>query len=163
FEPGSYPQGTSWGPATVQADPVSARHPPTPRHTPPTSLRDAPFRASAAIRAGLLTRGQLAGPAWRRLLPDIYLRVGATLDHFTWCEAVALMLPSGAAVAGRSAAYLWSADVLPLGDPPVEVMVPKATSLRAQPNLLVRRGSLAPEDTVRLGRILVTTPLRTAF
>jgi hypothetical protein len=32
------------------------------------------FRGSWAIRAGLLTRGALRGPRFRRVLPDVYVR-----------------------------------------------------------------------------------------
>jgi DMSO/TMAO reductase YedYZ heme-binding membrane subunit len=64
------------------------------------ALNDAPFRGSAAVSSGRLTRRQLAGPRWQHLYADVYLRAGATIDHFTWCEAAALLLPSGAAIAG---------------------------------------------------------------
>jgi Protein of unknown function (DUF559) len=134
-----------------------------PRPHVPDRLRAAPFRGSAAIHAGLLTRAQLAGPRWRRLLPDIYSHTDLPLDHFTWCEAAALVLPGGAAIAGRSAAYVFNVHILPLGDPPVEVAVPTTTSLRRHPRLLIRRTDLCAGEVRRIGNLPLTTPLRTAF
>jgi hypothetical protein len=40
-----------------------------------------PFRASTAIAEGRLTRSMLRGPAWRRLLPDVFVHAEAPLDH----------------------------------------------------------------------------------
>lgn len=129
----------------------------------PAALHDVPFRGSAAIRAGLLTRDQLAGPAWRRLFPDIYLDARAAVDHFVRCEAAALLLPPGAAVAGRSAAYLFHVDLLPMRESPVEVAVPATTSLRSRPGLRITRTGLLAEEVTAFSRIPVTTPLRTAL
>jgi hypothetical protein len=102
----------------------------------PRQLSFAPFRGSAAIADGLLTRAQLRGRAWRRLLADVYVHRDTTLDHRTWCEAVALTLPTGAAVGGLSAAYLWGVDLLPR-DAPVAVVAPRTTSLRRSPRTAV--------------------------
>jgi very-short-patch-repair endonuclease len=131
--------------------------------TVPARLRDKPFRGSAAIQAGLLTRAQLASRSWRRLFPDIYLHDNVPLDHFTWCEATALLLPPGAAIAGRSAAYLWQAGGLISGDQPVEVAVPSNVSMRRRAGLRVGRTSLDAVDVTRFGAIPVTTPVRTVF
>jgi very-short-patch-repair endonuclease len=137
------------------------RMPPSP--AVPDSLRDRPFRGSAAVRAGLLTRGQLTGPSWRRLFPDIYLHAAAPRDHFTHCEAAALLLPPGAAIAGRSAAYVLSAAVMPQGEPPVDVAVPATTSMRSRPGLRVVRTRLAPGDVMRSAGLPLTAPVRTGF
>jgi very-short-patch-repair endonuclease len=135
---------------------------PTRAHVP-WQLRRAPFRGSVAIREGLLTQAQLTGPAWRRLFRDVYLSADAVLDHFAWCRAAALFLPAGAAIRSRSAAYIHFADVLPLGQSPVEVAVPRSVSLRSRPGLRVRRAKLPPADIERSAGLPVTTRLRTAF
>lgn len=134
---------------------------PRPASVPPP-LRFAPFRGATAVAAGLMTRRQLAGPAWRRLLPDVYVHVDAVLDHFTWCRAASLLLPPAGAISGRSAAYLLGADVLPL-DAPVEVSVPRTATLRAHPGLVVHRAVLPASDLTRRSGLPLTTPLRTAF
>jgi hypothetical protein len=129
----------------------------------PYQLRGVPFRGSIAIRDGRLTQAQLGGPTWRRLFRDVYLHADAVLDHRAWCQGAALLLPPGAAIAGRSAAYLHFADVLPRGDVPVEVAVPRSTSLRPRAGLRVKRTKLPPEDIQRVAGLPVTTRIRTAF
>jgi very-short-patch-repair endonuclease len=126
-------------------------------------LRGVPFRGSLAVHNGLLTRDQLTGPTWRRLFRDVYLYAGAVLDHRAWCRAAALLLPPGGAIAGRSAAYLYFADVLPRGEAPVEVAVPRSATLRPRPGLRVRRAKLPPDDVGRVSGLPVTTRTRTAF
>jgi very-short-patch-repair endonuclease len=111
----------------------------------------------------LLTQAQLAGSAWRRLFRDVYLSADAVLDHLAWCRAAALLLPTGAAIAGRSAAYMHFADVLPLGQSPVDVAVPRSVSLRPRSGLRVRRAKLPPTDIEQAAGTPVTTRLRTAF
>ncbi|GII26386.1 hypothetical protein Pme01_59830 [Planosporangium mesophilum] len=87
----------------------------------------------------------------------------AVLDHRAWCRAAALLLPAGGAIAGRSAAYLYFADVLPRGEVPVEVAVPRSATLRPRPGLRVRRTVLPPGDVERVSGLPVTTLTRTAF
>jgi very-short-patch-repair endonuclease len=124
-------------------------------------LRFAPFRGSAVVAAGLLTKRQLLGPAWRRLYRDVYVAAGAPVDHLTRCQAAALLLPPGGALSHRSAAMLYGANVLAMGQP-VEVCVPGG-GLRAQPGLAVVRSPLAVADVWGRGGLPVTSPLRTAF
>ncbi|MEU9507518.1 DUF559 domain-containing protein [Micromonospora sp. NPDC048170] len=130
----------------------------------PPRLAFLPFRASAAVADGLLTRAMLRGPAWRRLLPDVYVHRDALRapDHRLWCDAVALLLPTGAAIAGASAAYLWGVDLL-ARDAPVSVLLPRSARLRPHPRLGVTRSNLPESDLARFGGLPVTTPLRTAF
>jgi hypothetical protein len=128
----------------------------------PPSLAIAPFRGSAAIRAGLLTGRQLDGASWLRLFPDVHIHQSVPLDHRMWCEAAALLLPKGAAIASRSAALLWG--LKGLGEPDhVTVVVPVDHRVRRHPRLEVRRGPLPPEDVTDLLGLPVTVPERTAF
>ncbi|NJC68699.1 DUF559 domain-containing protein [Planosporangium thailandense] len=129
----------------------------------PWRLRGTPFRGSVAIRGGLITRARLTGSAWQRLFRDVYLSADTVLDHRMWCRAAALLLPPGAAIARTSAAYLHFADVLPLGQPPVDVAVPRSVSLRPRPALRVERVNLPASDIEQLAGMPVTTVLRTAF
>ncbi|WP_231925283.1 endonuclease domain-containing protein [Micromonospora purpureochromogenes] len=75
---------------------------------------------------------------------------------------MALLLPSDAAIAGRSAAYLWGVDLL-RRDAPVSVLLPRAARLRAHPRLQVTRSALPRSDRTRFAGLPVTTALRTAF
>ncbi|MFI7512383.1 DUF559 domain-containing protein [Micromonospora echinofusca] len=130
----------------------------------PPRLAFLPFRASTAIADGLLTWTMLRGPSWRRLLPDVYVhRDGYRADdHRMWCDAVALALPIGGAIAGRSAAYLWGVDLL-ARDAPVTVLLPRAARMHPHPRLRVTRSVVPDSDRTRFGGLPVTTPLRTAF
>lgn len=132
-------------------------------HVPP-QLRFAPFRGSKAIADGLLTQRMLSGPTWRRLFPDVYVNADAATraDHRLWCEAAALWLPPGGAIAGLSAAYLWGVDLLPRAAP-VTVAVPSGSRCREPDRMLVQRVRLPTEDLTRFGGLPVTTGLRTAF
>lgn len=73
---------------------------------PAETLTTAPFRSSAAMAEGLVTRGALRGRSWQRLLPDVYVHSDLPIDHRVWCTAVGLTLPAGSAVGGPSAAHL---------------------------------------------------------
>ncbi|MFE9200666.1 endonuclease domain-containing protein [Micromonospora sp. NPDC007230] len=130
----------------------------------PRRLSFLPFRGSAAVSDGQLTWAMLRGPAWRRLLPDVYVhRDGYRLDdHRMWCDAVALRLPPGSAIAGRSAAYLWGADLL-ARDAPVTVLLPRAARVRPHPRVHVIRSVLPDADRTRFAGLPVTTALRTTF
>jgi hypothetical protein len=122
----------------------------------------APFRGRDAIAVGLLTRNQLRGPGWQRLFRDIYADRTLPVNHRLQCQAAGLLLPPGGAIGLLSAAHLWGVKHLDPG-PAVSVVVPSPVSLRAQPNLLVRRAQLSLDDTTTLSDIPVTTPVRTAF
>jgi Protein of unknown function (DUF559) len=126
-------------------------------------LRQAPFRGSDVVSAGLLTWTQLRGATWRRLFPDVYCLAALALDHRTLCFAAGLLLDGRpGAVSGRSAAHLWGAEVLPLGAP-VELTVPSTVRLSVPPGLVVVRSALPEPDVARLARTPVTVPLRTGF
>lgn len=130
----------------------------------PRSLAFLPFRASIAVADGLLTRTMLRGASWHRLLPDVYVHTDGYRpdDHRMWCDAVALLLPPSGAIAGRSAAYLWGADLLARRDP-VNVLLPRSARMRPHPRLVITRSTLPSTDRTRFANLPVTVPLRTAF
>lgn len=128
----------------------------------PRSRGFLPFRASAALAEGVLTRAMLRGPTWRRLLPDVFVNAQTALDHRVWCAAAALLLPADAALAGLSAAYIWGVNLL-APDAPVQVVMPPERRMRAHPRITVVRSPLPADDVVRFAGLPVTTPVRTAF
>ncbi|MDG4804678.1 DUF559 domain-containing protein [Micromonospora sp. WMMD980] len=130
----------------------------------PRDLSAWPFRASRAVAEGRITRRMLRGPTWVRLLPDVYVHRDAHRadDHRMWCEAVALRLPAGAVVAGRSAAWLFGVDLITRNHP-VTVLLPTTARLRPHPRLSIVRSPLPDEDHTRFAGLPVTTTLRTAF
>jgi hypothetical protein len=118
------------------------------------------FLGSEVVRAGLLTRRQLDGPAWRRLFRDVYVHVGVEVTHELRAAAVCLLLPE-ALVTGRSAAVLWG---VPLADPWDDVeltLAPSAHPCRL-PGTRVRRARVPVEQRRRRAGIPVTTPEATA-
>jgi very-short-patch-repair endonuclease len=122
---------------------------------------DGPFRGSVAVQRGLLTRGQLYGPRYRRLLPDVYVLVGTKLDLTTRSRAAYLhVAPRCGVLAGYSAAELLGRGCA-LRRVPAEVLVPR--DARRRSDLLVRRGTVPRSEVVSAGGCRVTCPVRTAW
>lgn len=117
-----------------------------------------PFRGSVAVARGLLTRGHLRGPRFRRLFPDVYIDAAVPITPSVRARAAALFVEGRGAAAGFSAAELLGASCGPLLAPD-EVVVPGR--LRTHPGLVARKGSL--EDTGIVDGVRVTSPLRTGW
>jgi len=133
-----------------------------PRARVPGGLRSAPFAGRDAVAAGLLTKRQLSGDTWRRLLPGIYAWRELKLTHHDRCLAAGLFLDGRGAVSGRNAATLLGADVRVLGAP-VEVTLPAGTRFRAPTGISIVRSPLPGGDTGSWAGIPITTAGRTAF
>lgn len=119
-----------------------------------------PFRGSVAVAAGVLGRGRLRGPRYRRLFPDIYVPAELEVDLALRSWAAYLLVEPDGVVSGYSAAELLGASCGPQ-DAPVELTYP--WSRRRLPGLIVHRDSLAADEMVVRSGIRMTTPLRTAF
>jgi very-short-patch-repair endonuclease len=128
----------------------------------PTDLT-APFRGSAAVAAGSLTRGVLRGPRYRRLFPDVYAPAALEPDLALRARAAGVLVDGRGVVSGWSAAELLGASCAPR-DPPAEVLltVPHAQTYRCT-RLRVHRDAVAPGETTRLHGTPLTTPVRTAY
>ncbi|SSC24354.1 Protein of unknown function DUF559, partial [Klenkia terrae] len=143
---------------------------------PAPALGSRPFRGSAAVAAGTLTRHQLAGPGWVRVFPDVYIAAGVPLTHELRVRAALVLFPD-AVVCGRSAARLWGVDVDgPTGDPDradVEVARPRrapdADGIRRPAGqqriagLVVRRRAVFAQDVGRRDGVRLTLPTVTAL
>ena len=73
-----------------------------------------------------------------------------------------MVLPTGAAVSGASAAHVLGAYVV-ADDVAVEVTVPRERRMSAQSGVVVRYSQLSARDVVRRSGISATSPVRTAF
>lgn len=131
-------------------------------------LARGPFRGTRALRDGVLTRHELFGPGWKRLLPDVYVRADLPVDHAVLAAAALTLLPA-AVVTGPSAAWLWDVDVDgpdgAAGSTVVEVTVPPGPHRRV-PGLRVRRRALDPARVLQvpwLGGLAMTDPTWTAL
>jgi very-short-patch-repair endonuclease len=118
-----------------------------------------PFRGSDAVRAGLVTRGALAGPRYERLFPDVYVAAGTDPTYTVLSRAAFLAIARrGGVLAGYSAAALLGADCEPRGAP-AEVLVPGF--MKPHPRLLVHQG--VSKETEEVDGVLVTDRVRTAW
>ena len=127
----------------------------------PDELRTGAFRGSAAVGAGLVTRRQLDGVAWRRLFRDVYVHSAVAVTHESRAVAAATLLVPGAVVTGCSAAVLWGVDLAGVEDD-VELTVPPTAHPVRMSGLRVHRTPL-PDGQVRRRRgVRTTTPEATA-
>ncbi len=132
-----------------------------PPHRPP-ALRGRFFDGPAAVAAGLITRTQLQGKAWRRLVRGVYADALLPVTHELRCQAVAAhLLPDGGAIAGRSAATLLGPGLARPVEP-VEVIAPEAGRPRVR-DVIAHAGHLDPAERCLIRGIPVTTPLRTCW
>ncbi|MGQ0572683.1 MAG: endonuclease domain-containing protein [Pseudonocardia sp.] len=121
-----------------------------------------PFRGSAAVAAGLVTKGVLRGSRFRRLYPDVYVPAGSDVDLALRGRAGYLLAAGHGAVGGYAAAELLDASCGP-AEAPVEIVVGNRHQRRGVPGVVVRRHELTPDDLTTVGGVTVTTPVRTAF
>jgi hypothetical protein len=121
------------------------------------------FRGSAAVRAaGLVTPGQLRGPAYLRLFPDTYVRRAAEPPKLA-LRAYAAHLYSGrrGILSGYSAADRLGAECHP-PQAPAELTVRRG-NLRSRAGLLVHRDRLRHDEYEVDAGVPVTTALRSAY
>jgi hypothetical protein len=126
-----------------------------PRAVYPVELRRQVFVGSKAVAAGLLTRRQLNGQTWRRLNHDVYADRALPLDHLLLVRGVALMLPPGAVIDGRSAAHVWGAQMASPDDV-VEVWTP--TQFGPVAGVRIRRSTVQPHCVTRWRSVPICTP-----
>lgn len=121
-----------------------------------------PFRGTLAVARGLVTPGQLRGPRFHRLLPDVHVRAGRAVALALRSRAAALFVAGRGVLGGFSAAELLGASCGP-ADAPAEVVLLDGHRQRPLDGLLVRRDRLHPHEVTVIGGTPVTTPRRTAF
>lgn len=120
------------------------------------------FRGSQAVAEGALTRGQLRGPAVRRLCRDIYASASRPVTHELRCRAAALGLPPGAVITGRSAATVRGVRLCwPEDD--VQILAPPEMRLGHRGGLDVRRTVIEPGDWQPWADGRLATPMRLAL
>jgi len=119
-----------------------------------------PFRGSAAVAAGLLTRDRLYGRRFRRVFPDVYVPATAEPDLRLRSRAAAVYVGGRGVSVGYSAAELLGASCAPV-DAPAEVTAPAGS--RSPAGLVVHRFRPCSDEVTTCGGIAVTTALRTAY
>jgi len=124
---------------------------------------DGPFRGSAAVTAGLLTRGVLRGPRFQRLFPDVYAPAHLENDLLLRSRAAGVLIAGRGVVAGYSAAELLGASSGPPGAPAEVLLTAPRCQSYGCTGLRVHRDRVGPNEITRVDGIAVTTPERTAF
>ncbi|MGW1059652.1 hypothetical protein [Micromonospora rubida] len=128
-----------------------------PRHPDrPSALAWQVFRASEAIRLGLVTAHKLRSSAWVNLRRDIYADSRLDLDHTLACRAASLQLPPGSALAGPSAALLYGVEHAAQFSDEVHVASPRTAGLRSQRGLRVHLTDLRPATPPSAATALLT-------
>jgi very-short-patch-repair endonuclease len=119
------------------------------------------FRGTSMVRRGLVTRAELRSSAWQPLFRDVFADADVERTHRLLCKAVsAFLLPEGAAIAGRSAAYLYGVRLVD-GRDPVEILAPARFGPMA--GLIVHKGQLTAADLRSVDSITVTSPYRVCW
>jgi hypothetical protein len=120
------------------------------------------FRGSEVVACGALTRAQLRGTAVRRLCRDVYTASSTKVTHELRCRAMAMALPQGTVITGRSAATLRGVRLCwPEDD--VQVLAPLEMRLGRRSGLDVRRTGIEPDDWEPWAGGRIATPLRMAL
>lgn len=119
-----------------------------------------PFRGSAAIAAGVVSRGQLRGPRFHRLFQDVYVSSAVEPTLALRARGAYLLVEGNGVLGGYAAAELLGGSCGPV-DAPVEVVVPAGRY--AQPGLVVRQDLLLSDEVDSVVGVEVTSSLRTAF
>ena len=120
------------------------------------------FRGSEAVAGGWLTRGQLRSPELRRLWRDVYAAPGAKPSHDLRCRALAMALPAGAVITGRSAATVRGVR-LSWPDDDVQVLAPLEMRIGYRTGLSLRRTEIEPDDWEPWAGGRLATPMRMAL
>lgn len=130
---------------------------------PPPGLSGKILRGADAVRSGLLTTEDLRGPAWRQVFRGVYADANSPDPHRQRCLAAAwYVLPPRAAIAGRSAAWLYGVRVV-REDDPVEVVVPWSDRIGPVNGLTVHVADLPDSDVRVIDGARRTSPVRTCW
>jgi hypothetical protein len=128
-----------------------------------------PFTRSCLTQAGLSDRSlrrALRTGSIRPLLRGVFVDSTVTDSTELRALAVAQVLPAGAAVVRRTAAWLFGVDALEPGrhclPPPVECAVPVGVEPLCRPGIACYVSPLSSDDVVQVGGVPCTTPVRTS-
>lgn len=124
----------------------------------PAELTHGPFTVADAERVGL-TWKRLQGASWRRLGGGLYAWAELGEGPGLVLAAVQRRLPSGAALSGPAAGWVYGLDLPPCS--PVHVTIPPDLGPSMLAGISVHRAALSAEDVVRQRQLTVTSPLRT--
>jgi hypothetical protein len=121
------------------------------------------FVGAHAVAEGFVTRRQLQDGPYTRVLHGVYADPTLPRDHLLRCRAAALLMPSGAAIGGWSAAAVSGAPAPGYGER-VTVVVPPEIRWKGPQGVRVHRAPLGAADIVPSEDYdRCTRPIRTAW
>jgi hypothetical protein len=121
------------------------------------------FVGSHAMADGMVTQRQLKSGLFRRVLHNVYCDPTLVVDHQVRARGAALLMPSDAAIGGRSAAAWWGAPFASAADP-VLVVAPKGSSWDGPTGVRVHKTALGPGEVLTGDHdVRITTARRTAW
>lgn len=135
---------------------------PRPPYRPPT-LAYRVFRGDDVLRLGILTRAQLRTSAWVRVRQNVYADSRLYKGHALACRAAVVALPSGAAIAGPSAAFLLGVGHAAGPASDVHVYPPLGARLGHHAGIRTHHARLDVGDLCAGVSVTMTSPLRTAW
>ena len=120
----------------------------------PPELKRGPFSLDEARAAGL-SRHRLRGRSWKHISSGLYRWSELPDNQWLTLSAWARVLPPEAVFVGATAGWLFGLDLEPAD--PVEVVVPRSSSIRTRAGLIVRHGEIAQADvlSIRGLRVLI--------
>lgn len=133
-------------------------------------LLDKPFTLQGALAAGLSRRrisSMLLDRRLRRVVHGVYAHTSLPDSVETRIAALQLVMRPHVVVCGRTAAWLYGVDAF--GYAELEILPGAETCVLPTQNRMRRasctggRRDLSSRDIIALGRLIVTTPLRTAL
>jgi hypothetical protein len=129
-------------------------------HDRPFSARDVPVNPQAL--AELVRQGHL-----RRVVRGVFVASGVRDTLGLRARALSLVVPAGAVITDRTAAWLHGVDVLLPGEheevPPLQVFDRKRGGRMRRPGTASGQRMMPDSDVVMIDGVQVTTPLRTAL
>ncbi|MDX6258177.1 MAG: hypothetical protein QOJ11_4511 [Frankiales bacterium] len=129
----------------------------------PDLLTGAPFTVAEALERGVSRRRLLSSPLFRPVCRGIHVAADVPDGAELRLAAVSLLVPSGVVLSGTTAAWVHGVDVRRHPAELIEVTDTRGSRPMARGVLVARRATLAPDDVLDLGAVLVTTVVRTAF
>jgi very-short-patch-repair endonuclease len=122
--------------------------------------------AAQGISADVLRRLLLRGDV-RRVLRGVYVDATTPDDLTTRAAAAALVVTPGAALARRTAAWIFGVDARAMGAhlvvPPVDVVVPEGGAAARRTGCSGYSAKLGTTDVIEVAGLPVTSPLRTTL
>ena len=128
----------------------------------PLLLTGEPFTLATASDAGV-SRGRLRSSLWRPVCRGILVATDTPDSVELWLAAAQLVVPAGAVISGRAAAWLHGIDIRRYAGEPLDITIDRDWAPSGRGLLVPHRAPLPDEDLVEIGGLLVTNPLRTAY